>query len=146
MIMRILIISIAIFLFVNIAKAENYHVLAVAENGRSANVIFHIPIPVENNSASVALRTALASYIKTQDTDGTFLAFNSVFEAVGAGELTQLRAGELYEYRAIVKFLAADTNGQKQTKIDNKYTELTTSVLSKIRAILKFHGLNRDVP
>lgn len=142
----ILTTMIILSVFAGVVWAENYHVLGVAENGRSANVIFHVPIPVENNSANISLRTALASYIKTRETDGTFSAFNSAFEAVSAGELTQLRAGELHEHRAIVKFLAADTDLQKQTKIDNKYTVLTTSVLAKIRAILKFYGKNRDVP
>lgn len=65
---------------------------------------------------------------------------------ISAGELTQLGTGELYEHSETVTFLAADTNGQKQAKIDARYTALSTSILEKARTILKFWGLDRDLP
>lgn len=123
----------------------NYHVRNISVNGRNASVIFHIPIPVENNGASVALRTAVSEFIKSQNDDGTWGTFQSGLQGIVAGELTQLQAGELYEHRETVKFLANDSNAQKQTKLDNRYTALTTTVLNQVRAKLKFWGLNRDI-
>ena len=66
-------------------------------------------------------------------------------QGIAAEELTQLQNGELYEVSKTVKFLAADTDGQKQAKIDDRYTVLTTSAVNNVRNILKFWGLNRDI-
>ena len=119
--------------------ANDYHVLSMRADGRTANIVFHIPIPVENNSTGTSLRTALSQYI-----DGA--NYVSKVPWIQPGELTQIQNGELYEHSKTVKFLAADTNGQKQTKIDNRYTSLATTALNKIRAILKFWGMDRNVP
>ncbi len=143
---NILIVFIAFFVWTGIASANDYHVMGNRDDGRSARVVFHIPIPVENNSASVALRTAVGEYIKPRLEDGTFGTFKSIYQGILTAEETQLQNGELYEHVNSVKFLALDTNAQKQTKIDNKFTALSTSVLTKIRARLKFWGLDRDVP
>ncbi|MCK5235668.1 MAG: hypothetical protein KAR06_01685 [Deltaproteobacteria bacterium] len=115
---------------------SNYHVKTITPNGRKASVIFHIPIPVENNSAGVALRMAVSQYIGT---------FKSLVPWIDAGEVTQLQNGELYEHSEIVGFLAADNNAQKQAKIDARYTALSTTILDKVRTVLKFWGKNRDV-
>jgi hypothetical protein len=120
---------------------SNYHVRAQNETERSASIIFHIPIPTENNGAGVALRTALSEYIKPQQDDGSFGEFNSRLQGIDAGELTQLRNGELYEHYATMSFSEGDTNAQKKTKIEDRYAALTTGALNKIRKILKFWGL-----
>lgn len=124
---------------------SNYHVRSISKNGRNANIIFHISIPVENNGANISLRTALSEYIKPVDTDGAFSTFQSKLQGIGAEELIQLRNGELYEHQEVVNFLEADSNGQKQTKIGNRFTALSTNILNDVRAILKFWGLNRDI-
>lgn len=124
---------------------SNYHVRNVSENGRNATVIFHIPIPDENNSVPISLRTALSEYIKPENEDGTWGPFQSGLQGIGASELTSLQNGELFEYIESVQFKAADNNAQKQTKIDDEYTTLTTVALNKIRVHLKFWGLNRNV-
>ncbi len=125
---------------------SDYHVRQIREDGREANVVFHIPIPVENNGAGVPLRTALSEQIKPRLEDGTFGIFQSQLQGITAGELIQLQTGELSERAETVSFLAADTNAQKQAKIDDRYTKLTTSALNIIRTRLKFWGLDRNVP
>ena len=114
---------------------NNYHVKSITTDGRKANVVFHIPIPVENNSASVALRTAVAQYIG---------AFTSQVPWITGGETTQLEAGELYEYSETILFEGGATDLEKQTTIDNRYNTLTTSVLNRIRTVLKFWGKDRE--
>lgn len=118
---------------------SNYHVKSISPNGRNADVIFHIPIPVESNSAGVALRTAVLQYIDSAN-------FISKIPWIDPSETTQLTNGEIYEHSETVKFLAADSNAQKQTKIDSRYTALSTNILNQVREILKFWGLDRNVP
>ncbi len=125
---------------------SNYHVKNISENGRNATVVFHIPMPDENNSVPVSLRLALSEYVKPRNDDGTYGTFQSQLQGITAGELTQLQNGDLYERQETVKFLAADTDGQKQTKIDDRYRTLTITALDSIRTQLKFWGKDRDVP
>ncbi len=129
------------FLFAIPCLASNYHVMAITNDGSTnqVTVVFHIPIPIENNSGSHSLRDALSEYIGGAN-------FESVYPGTLAGELIQLQNGELYEYVETVQMEDSDTNGQKQTAIDNMFTVLLTLVLNKTRNILEFWGLDRDVP
>jgi len=117
---------------------SNYHVKTVSEDGRNASVVFHIPVPAENNSAGVALRTALSQMIDSA-------TFVSQVPWIAGAELTQLKNGELYEYADTVHFYGEDNNAQKQTRLDNKYTSLATDGVDRLREILKFWGFNRDI-
>lgn len=123
----------------------HYHVKTQREDGRSADIVFHIPIPIEDNSAGVSLRTAVSEYVKPRNNDGSYGTFNSKIQGIDAGELTQLQNGELFEVSESVDFLAADTNGDKLAKIEARYTALTTGALTKTRSLLKFWGLEANV-
>lgn len=114
---------------------SNYHIKQITPDGRKASVVFHIPIPIENNSAGVALRNAVSQY-----TGGT-----SQVPWIDPAELTQLGTGELYEHSEMVGFLAADTNAQKQAKVDARFTALSMGVVEKVRTILKFWGKDGDI-
>lgn len=114
----------------------NYHVKTVSPDGRKASVVFHIPIPVEDNSAGKPLRDAVSEHIGM---------FTSQVPWLPANEVTELENGEVYEHAETVNFLAADGNAQKQAKIDARYTALTSSVLTRMREVLKFWGKDRDV-
>jgi hypothetical protein len=116
---------------------SNCHVKSISPNGRRASVVFHIPIPIEDNNAGVDLRVALSQHI-----DGS--NFVSAVPWLTT-ELSKIQSGELYEHSETVAFLAADNNAQKQAKIDARYTALTITILAKARATLMFWGLNRDV-
>ena len=117
----------------------NYHVKEISPDGRRASVVFHIPVPTENNSSGVALRTALSQYI-----DSANFA-SQVPWVVGQAEENLIKNGELYEHSETFGFLAADNNTQKQSKLDNRYTALSVSIITKIRAILKFWGMDKNV-
>lgn len=120
--------------------ASDYHVLSISPNGRSANVVFHIPIPDVNNSVSYSLRSALSE----RENGANFIS--QVPWVLEVQEQTDLENGVLFEHVESVKFLALDTNLQKQTKIDNRFTALSITVVNKIQAILKFWHLDRSVP
>lgn len=117
---------------------SNYHVKNISDDGRKANVVFHIPILAENNGVGVALRTALSQSINSSN-------FVSQVPWIQGAELIQIQNGELYEHVEAVTFLAADTNTEKQTRINARYTVLTTFIVSKVQATLVFWGLDKDV-
>jgi hypothetical protein len=118
-------------------KMSNYHVLDMTTKEHEVQVIFHIPIPDENNNANINLRTALTQY-KSQK--------SSQVPWIGAAELTDMENGLLYEHRETIMFDANLSLAQKRTIIDNRYTVLATSIVSQIRSRLKFWGMDRDVP
>ena len=137
--MRILLIICVFALFSPTLYAHDYHVMNMRKDGRAAQVVFHVEILDENNAVGISLQTALKEYI-----DGA--NFVSKYPGIAGTELIDIQNGSLYEQVETVVFLAADTNGQKQAKIDNKFISLSASVLNKTREILKFWGLDRDVP
>jgi len=122
-----------------VAHASDYHVLRVSEDGRKAQVAFHIPIPDATNSASYSYRSAVSEYV------GGAGFVSQVPWVLAVQEQSDLEAGLLYETTATVNFTALDSDLQKQTKIDNKFTSLSSVVLLKLQAILKFWQFNRDV-
>ncbi len=123
----------------SICMGENYHVKTQTKNARNAVVVFHIPIPDDTNAVGYSLRSAVSEYV-----GGAI--FISEVPWLGGTETADLQNGNLLEVVETVSFLAADNNAQKQTKIDNRFTILETNSVTKIKTILKFWRLNRNVP
>lgn len=119
---------------------SNYHITDLSPKEDKVKVIFHIPIPDENNSAGVNLRTALAQYISNAGITASAVPWDV------SSEETQILNGMLYEHSETVYVDANLTLVQKRNIIDARYTVLTTQAVSKIQSILKYWGLNRDVP
>ena len=123
---------------------SNYHVLEINELENHAQVAFHVSVPDELNGAGINLRTALKQYLERGAQSGTI---ESGVPWIAPAELTELQAGDLYEYLADTEFAnahAADL--EKRDQIDAKYTTLVPAVQDRIRKILKFWGMDRDVP
>ena len=118
---------------------SNYHIVAMAPKEHKVNVVFHIPIPNENNSANVNLRTALAQYISDAGKTESAVPWD-----IGSEE-AQILAGEIYEHRETVDVDAKLTVAQKRDLVDARYTALSTQVVNKVRSILKFWGMDRNV-
>lgn len=134
---------VVLILFILICRgvyAENYHVLSVSPNGRNATVVFHIPIADTNNAVAYSYNTALSEYV------GGVGFVSQVPWGLAALEQADLENGVLFEHVESINFLNVDTDGQKQAKIDDRFTALSVSILARVRAILKFWHLNRDVP
>lgn len=122
---------------------SNYHVLVVTEKLTKAQVVFHIPIPEENNTAGVSLRTALYQY---QGND-TIVSVIPDHATNFSGENADIQSGAIYEHSKVVVFTNANnTPAQKQGEMDNMYTSLAVSVLETIRKVLKYWGKYRNVP
>ncbi len=138
---NILIVFISLFVWIGNVSAEDYHVMSIVNDGSTnqVTVVFHIPVPIENNAANYSLRSALSEYVGGAD-------FQSSYPNTQAAELLQLQNGELYEHLESVQVEDSSTNLQKQTQIDVRFGQLSTSALNKIKNILEFWGLDRDVP
>ena len=124
---------------------SNYHVLNTHKKLKNANTIFHIQIPDENNSANPAhnLRTCVHEY----QGGGTIESSVPNLDTEFSSEYSDLQTGALYEWNETVIFSNANlTNSQKRDEIDARYTELSTTVVDYFRKILKYWGMNRDVP
>ena len=125
---------------------SDYHVLGQNQKEHRADVVFHIPIADENNSVGVNLRTAVSQYVRPRLDDGSLGDFQSEVSWITAPESALLQSGDLFEHSEIFEYLQDETDLQKQTKIDARYTTLKTKVLDKIRKVLQFWGKDRDVP
>jgi hypothetical protein len=116
---------------------SNYHILDGRMDGNRFRVIFHIPVPDEDNDALVNLRVALVQLLDSTVSSVPFIT---------GAEQTQLDNGELYEYTWQYDTHPGLTLTQKRDALDTKFAEFSTSVVSQIRARLKYWGYGRDVP
>lgn len=122
---------------------SNYHVLAVTPKLTKASVVFHIPIPDENNTVGVSLRLALYQY----QGNATIVSAVPDHAINFSGENANIQSGAIYEYSKVVVFTNANnTPAQKQGEMDSMYTSLAVSVLARIRKVLKYWGKFRNVP
>lgn len=117
---------------------SNYHILESNEKDNQVRIVFHIPVPDENNIADVSLRTALSQWRLNPGSAVPWQQSGTEFEAI--------QNGEIYEYVISQRYKPDLTNAQKQTAIDNKYNNLKTKIANRLRKILKYWGINRDVP
>jgi len=118
---------------------SNWHALKMDKEEDGVRVAFHIPIPDENNSASVNLRIALKQWLEEDLEIGSQVPWITT-------EITDIQSGALYEHVTNIKFDANLTLAQKRTIIDGKYTTYSTSIVDRIRSEFKFWGMDRDVP
>lgn len=115
----------------------DYHILDSSKKDHEVKVVFHIPVPDENNTAGISLQTALAQYKPFTE---------SAAPEISAIEQTQLENGALYEKTETVAYDGNMNNAQKQAIIDNRYTLLMSHIVKKIRTTLKYWGHSRNVP
>ena len=117
---------------------SDIHVLTTNRKG-SVSVVFHIPVPEENNSAvpPVSYRTAIVNSGK---------AVTSMTVGVGPGEITQAEAddiasGAVYEHSTSLPLASSGTEpAQHQAALRDLYARTKTDVLSKLQRQLKYFG------
>ena len=114
---------------------SNYHVLAQDLKSDSAQVAFHIAVPVETNAAGVYLSVALRQH----------LAPATQVPWLVDPELTGIANGDVYEYLQNVEFSALLSVAEKRAIIDARYTALAAAIPNIIRDRYRFWGLDRDV-
>ena len=115
----------------------NYHVLDIS--GRDeARVVFHIPVPAEQNGAGTNLQDAIKKCLSGEATAVPWLQTNDP-------EYAQLVNGELYEHVESVQYNANKSDLEKRNAIDARYMALISIIQEKIREKFRFWGLDRNV-
>lgn len=121
----------------------NYHILEVSDKEDEARVAFHIAVPNENNFAGINLQVALKQHLDSPERRITGVPWLQVGDPT---EYAAVENGAVYEHVETVEFDAHLTNVQKRDLIDARYNFLATLIPDRIRARLRFWGLDRMVP
>ncbi len=98
-------------------------------------VVFHIPVPDENNQVGVSLRAAVTQWREDLASDVPWIS---------SIEQDQIAAGEIYELAETIKVDGNLTLAQKRDVVDARYTALTTAGINRLRNILAYWGLDRN--
>ena len=119
---------------------SDYHILDGDESGDGIayTVVMHFPVPNENNSAGVNLRTAIS-----QDVDHST---DSIVPWITTTEQGQLDSGELWEEAISYKRNPNNSLVQDRNALDSKFTNGSTKAADKVRGIYKYWGYDRVVP
>lgn len=116
----------------------NWHALTGTLDGNSFRIVFHIAIPSALNRAginyqSAILTSGLGGKTVLPDGDGTA-------GTISAAEKASLAAGSLYEWVEDFATNPAETANALQTRIDARWTALTTLLQSQLAARLTYFG------
>jgi hypothetical protein len=124
----------------------NYHILNLNNYKNIARVVYHFSVPDENNSIGINLRTALIQYLDLARPDRVV----SIVPNLQVSDITEYNnivAGVIYEYVKEFKFSNANLSlADKRTEVDSNFTALQITVVDKLRNILSFWGMERNVP
>lgn len=118
----------------------DYHILDGSADGNNYRIIFHIPVPDEDNEAGINLRTALS------ETFGGDMVSAVPANRLGAGEQDALNSGELYEHSYSYNTNPDVTLLQKRDELDAKFSSFSTSIPNELQKRLAYWGYGRDVP
>ena len=123
---------------------SDYHILQINETHRgimeTVTVVFHIPIPDQNNDAGVPYRTAVASLVNAESISAV-----PWLQTDFSDEHTAIQAGAVYEASRSVRLPAGLTPVQKRDRLDAYYNHIKSEILSEIQDRMAFWGFNRDV-
>ena len=120
---------------------SSYHIREIAEDIKTVNVVFHIPVPVGNNAVGLAWQTALVMHLGGADQITSKLP-----EVVGTAEETNMKAGAILEKLEIVRFSSLNlTNAERLVEVITAYTNTKNSELLKLQITLNFFGKIGDV-
>lgn len=123
---------------------SDYHILQISQSdgGMSENIsiVFHIPVPDQNNNAGVSYRTAIASLVDAESVSAV-----PWLMADFPDEYADIQAGVIYECSRMLRLPAEWTPTQKRDRIDAYYNTLKGELLNEAQQRFSFWGLNRDV-
>jgi hypothetical protein len=119
---------------------SDYHILDGDGTGEdSYRVVFHVPVPNENNLVGVNLQAAVA---QDHERSHTSLIDHMIVQA----ERSALTNGELVEILYAYRRDPNKTLSETRDELDQLFTQGTAKIQNRIRAEYKFWGYIRDVP
>jgi len=120
---------------------SNYHILTQNQLRKSAQVVFHIPIPaLGTNNVNISWRDAIVKELGGADN------IASILSDITVEEKQELKSGSIIEILQAVKFTSTNlTNLERKTQIENTFSILKNSVLTKKQITLEWIGYAGDV-
>ena len=129
---------------------SNYHVLYMNRKRTEATVVYHIPIPDEDNHAQNNsgnnfhnLRDALVEYLTQGGATITTMVPN--LETEFASEWSDIQSGAIYEYSETRGLNGNFDDSQRFSKWDDRYNTLETRWQRRWRRMLRLWGSDKDV-
>lgn len=119
---------------------SNYHVLKQTKERHEVIVVYHLSVPAGQNSASKDYTACVKEDLALTDSIVPGL------ETSNPTEHAQILNGEVVEVRKTVRFNANLTNGQKQTQIEQQWTNLNDVVDAEVQNQYQWWGFAADVP
>lgn len=118
----------------------DYHILSADQFGNSFRVVFHIPVPDQNNEVAYSYRTAIVEW------QGGAENISSLVPFIAGAELTQMQSGEVYEVSRGFNSNPNETLTQKRDKLDLMFAAVKTEAQADFQDRLGYWGYDRDVP
>jgi len=119
---------------------SDYHILSADRYANAYSVVFHVPVPDQDNEVAYSYRTAIVEW------QGGAVAIISKVPFISGGELTQLQAGELYEVSRTFNSNPNETLVQKRDKLDIMFADVVAETQEDFQDKLGYWGYDRDVP
>lgn len=114
----------------------DFHILTQSKDQNTVNVVFHVVVPVADNSVGVPWKTALIKKLGV---------VTSVLSDIDVAELALLESGELLEKMETMRFSSIYlTNAQRLQEIKDRYTAAKTQILEELQIELNFMGYEGD--
>ncbi len=120
---------------------SDFHVLKQAEDKKTIDVVFHIPIPTTLNTAGVTWQQAIVKEL------GGSNAITSRLPDIALEEETALKAGQLYEWVGNIRFSSTVniTNADRLAQIKAKYVGVKALILAEKQIVLDFIGYSGNI-
>lgn len=121
---------------------SDIHVIA-GDGLHKWTILFHYPVPSENNAVGVSYETALIN---------SGLAKSSMAPGTGAGqistaELALVVGGKLYEYNLSFRAESGATNNSEMiASVREQYTRHEQVAIDEVKHRLKYYGYAGDMP
>ncbi len=119
---------------------SDYHIRNTSEDLKTANAVFHIPIPATNNAVGVSWQDALVLSLGGAD------AITSVLTDITPAELSAMKAGSIYERVETVRFSSTNlSNAQRLVDVESARIAAEADILNEKQITLNFYGKSGDV-
>jgi hypothetical protein len=129
---------------------SNYHVLNMNRKRSQATVVYHIPIPDEDNKAENtagdnphSYRTCLVEWLTRGGQAITTKVPN--LETEFASEWADIQAGAIYEFEETNGLNANFTDAERFNKWNDRYTTLATREFNRLKKKMRLWGSDKNV-
>lgn len=118
----------------------DYHILEIATNQKTANVIFHFKTPETKNEAGLNLKDTIIKSL------GGLGKVSSVFAEISEEEKAKIEAGEIIEKKAMIRFSRLGLTSQERIKeIKNAFETEKIEEIKLKEETLRLYSISNNV-